>query len=335
MQNTLKTCLKPPGQGIFTVNQNHNPQNNSEKWEADLGQIENSRSAIIALPSDSGGGICRGAAWGPQAIRERLYESLTPELDLGDILVNPHLLMDDYLNKQTIKTCQQAMFDGEPYPVSPLSLAEFVMNEIYQINPNIKIMALGGDHSCSFPFVKSTLRHYQQMGKRIGLVHFDAHTDLLDERMGIDICFGSWTSHALKYLTEPGDCIQIGIRASGKSKEYWEGKFGLKQFYMADVNEAAILEYLASRNLDGVYITFDIDAIDANHVSATGTPEKGGLHPEQCYALIDKIKAQYPLVGADLMEVAPFIAREILEHEPASTLEIGSKIAKKLVEGFR
>lgn len=339
MTTTLIQCMTPPGSGIYTVNKDHNRQAKIEKalypeqepqaaWENSLERVQSAKTAIIALPSDNGGGICRGAAWGPSAVRETLYQSLKPELDIGDILVNPHLLMDEYLNPETIKNCQEAMFEGKNYPVSPLSLAEFVINKIYETNPSIKLFALGGDHSCSYPFVKSTLSHYKKQGKRIGLIHFDAHTDLLEERMGVPICFGSWTSHALQYLSDPADCIQIGIRATGKPKAYWEGKLGIKQFYMPDFNEEAILKYITARNLDGVYITFDIDAIDAKHVAATGTPEEGGLHPEQCLSLINQICGQQELIGADLMEVAPFISRDKNMNEPESTLEVATQIAQ-------
>ena len=33
-------------------------------------------------------------------------------------------------------------------------------------------------------------------------VHFDAHTDLLVERLGIDLCFGSWCTHILEFLPQ-------------------------------------------------------------------------------------------------------------------------------------
>ena len=55
-----------------------------------------------------------------------------------------------------------------------------------------------------------------------GLLHFDAHTDLLQERLGIQYCFATWAYHANELLRRDGRLVQVGIRASGRSQSHWE-----------------------------------------------------------------------------------------------------------------
>ena len=59
----------------------------------------------------------------------------------------------------------------------------------------------------------------------------------------------------------------------------------------------------------GVYLSNDVDGTDEAWVDATGTPEKGGLRPEFVVELIRRLGREVTLVGGDVMEVAPPIAR--------------------------
>ena len=56
--------------------------------------------------------------------------------------------------------------------------------------------------SVSYPLTKAYLTAKKKQGKRAAIIHFDAHTDLLVERLGIDLCFGSWCTHILDDLHE-------------------------------------------------------------------------------------------------------------------------------------
>ena len=54
-----------------------------------------------------------------------------------------------------------------------------------------------------------------------------------------------------------------------------------------------------------VYLTFDVDGLDASIMPATGTPEPGGLFWNETIKII-KIAAQFSeVVGADINELAP------------------------------
>jgi len=356
-KNKLTQCLCPPGNGVFTVNtakerkeQLHQTifgqtTNINSLWENSLDKLpDTSRAIILGVASDCGGGILRGANWGPLFIRTTLLEQ-HPKLnafDLGDVRVIPHLLSDKYLNDATLKNCRKALYQNEKsnYCVSPLSITEDILHDFYAQFPDKGIFGLGGDHSVSYPLTKAYLQAKKKQGKRTAIIHFDAHTDLLIERLGIDLCFGSWCAHILEDLPAPEHLIQIGIRSTGKPKQHWESTFGVKQYWAKEIKELGvekvienILAQLEHQNIDELYVSFDIDAIDESFASATGTPEPDGLMPDEAMQILQAIAAKYPITGADMMEVAPFtdsLGQGVTSRD--KTLKVAGDISAFLLE---
>lgn len=354
----LEKLLCPPGDGIFTVhtaqeykqNLQKNLYGNADssfvksKWQKSLLEPK-SDLAILGIPSDCGGGILRGANWGPLFIRESIYKSYDKLniLDLGDVRTVPHLLHDKYLNADTINACRESLYGSkeEVLPVSPLSIAQTALDHIYKIYPNVRILGLGGDHSVSYPLTLSFLN--SRKDENVGILHFDAHTDLLNSRLGIDICFGSWTSHIIPHLKSPKNLVQVGIRSTGKPKEHWENTFGIKQIWAHEVKDnsaSTIAKQIASHfknaSVSELYITFDIDCLDASIASATGTPEVGGIEVEQAQTIIDLCAQEIKVTGADVVEVAPFTCSNANKvNEPTTTLNSATTICKSLMNAMR
>lgn len=368
MIKKLLPLLCPPGNGVFTVNTAKERreglhqllyETKEEKqvynaWKKSLSKIKDNKETplLFGIASDCGGGIQRGANWGPLFLRETLYE-LSPKsmqekiLDLGDVRVIPHLLHDKYLNKKTIKSCRRALYGDEnsELPVSPLSMAEYVLQQVYKDRPNSKILTLGGDHSTSYPAVKTYLKAAKKRKKTPAILHFDAHTDLLTERLGIDLCFGSWCTHILNELPSPDHLIQIGIRSSGKERGHWESKFGVKQIWNTEFFQKGpqkiaeeIIKNLKDNGVDELYVSFDIDALNETEASATGTPEPDGLMVHDCLLLLRSVSKEVPIKGADLMEVAPFINMPTqnakINPEPASTLLCSEALLNFFIEAL-
>lgn len=359
LEKKIKTYLSPPGNGVHTVHtakenkdrlheslyQTTSPNEVKKKWEQEIHSLtKNSLPLVLGISLDTGGGIQRGANWGPLFIREELLKTnaQTSYFDLGDVKVIPHLLHDKYLNQETIKKCQEAVYAGEKLPVSALSITEDICQELYKNNSSTKILGLGGDHSISYALVKPWLQNKNAKNIKAAIIHFDAHTDLMQARLGIDICFASWAYHMIEHLEKPSHLMQFGIRSSGQEKSYWESNLGIQQFWNYDFKDHGVssvidktLKYLKDNEIEEVYISFDIDALDAKYASSTGTPEKDGLEPHECIQLIDAIASQTKVTGADLMEVAPFVQSSLkskLSPEPDTTLLSAGLIASKLLE---
>ena len=352
--------LTAPGNGVFTVNTAKERKENlhqlmygkkgdevQDSWLKNLAKVSDStKTIVLGVPSDCGGGILRGANWGPLFIREKLYEASSIEdyLDIGDIRVIPHLLHDKYLNEETLLHCREALYQDSKVqlPVSPLSITEMVMDEVHETNPQNFTLAFGGDHSVSYPLVKSYLRAKKKQNIKTALIHFDAHTDLLDKRLGIDLCFGSWTYHILDDLPSPELAIQLGIRSTGKDRNHWEKTMGVEQIWANEIQQRGpfaiaeqIIEKLQKNKVEEIYVSFDIDALDIQYASATGTPESSGLTPHDSIAIIKEIGSKFKISGADVMEVAPFINHfneNLSANEPEMTLQSATQIASVLSE---
>lgn len=353
----LRHLLTLPGNGVHTV---HTARERKERlrekiygtadlsraqklWEKTIDALSPDKPFILGIPSDNGGGIQRGANWGPLAIRGEILDERNSFTDLGDVRVIPHLLHDKYLNEKTIRECRRALYGKSlKLPVSPLSIAEEALREVYKKNPAARILGLGGDHSTSYPLVKEWLASRRDK-KKAGLLHFDAHTDLLDTRLGIDLCFGTWTYQILEDLKSPDHLLQIGIRSSGKPKAHWKKSLGVEQIWAREVrNDGAektlkkIIRHFKKLGVEELYVSFDIDALDVKYAAATGTPEPEGLLPPDCAVILRLLSREFRVTGADLMEVAPFVLPEgVEERDQKSSLTVAGDIARVLLEILR
>jgi agmatinase len=146
---------------------------------------------------------------------------------------------------------------------------------------------------------------------RWGIVQPDAHTDLLETRLGVRYCFATWSWHANELLGRDGRLVQVGTRASRHDRAHWETTLGVRQFWADDCSRdpqgtlEAIVAHLRERRITGVYFSNDIDGTDATWADATGTPEPDGLTPDFVVALVRRLGHEIGILGGDVMEVAP------------------------------
>jgi len=335
----LATLLRPPGAGIHLVSTGREAQaalvrrlagaaRDEEvvpRWRAELGRAAGARAVLLGVPSDSGAGFRRGANLAPAAIRERLLETdpgwlgwarAAGLVDLGDVFTVPQLLHDEQLAPAQLEACRRALYPSLPpdqaaaLPVSPLSIAEHALRAVLQANPAAKVLVLGGDHSCAWPAVAALAA----ARPGLGVVQIDAHTDLLPERLGIRLCFGTWSFHANQLLGRGGRLIQVGLRASRHDRAHWESTLDVRQLWAAEVRRdpaAAVARVVALCRQAGVrevYLSHDVDGLDPAFAAATGTPEPEGLALDTVLSLIRALGREIGLAGGDVVEVAPDLA---------------------------
>src|SRR5437867_3739646 len=132
------------------------------KFREQLDRIPTARGVILGIPSDVGAGFVRGANLGPQVIRATLLSEV-PDwsarlaahgiVDIGDVFVVPQLLHDDMLSDAQKQATRAAIYPdcADPLPVSPLSIAERVLDLVLAQNPAVKPFVIGGDHSTAWP----------------------------------------------------------------------------------------------------------------------------------------------------------------------------------------
>lgn len=333
----LALLLKPAGGGLYLVSTGRAEQEAlqrtlygaedtsqvQDRFLASLAKIARAKAVVLGVPSDVGAGFRRGANLGPQAIRTELlaqvpdYAARAAELgivDIGDVFVVPQLLHDDMLSEAQLERSRAALYPNVPdtvrrrLPASPLSIEERALDLVFSLNPGVAPIVLGGDHSTAWPVASALSRARKD---RWAIVQPDAHTDLLEERLGIRYCFATWSFHANELFGRDGRMVQIGTRATRHDRGHWEESLGVRQFWadecMKDPGAAidAIVAHLRARNVSGVYFSNDIDGTDSAFADATGTPEAGGLSPDFVVALIRRLGETVGLVAGDIMEVAP------------------------------
>jgi agmatinase len=335
----LALLLRPAAGGVYLVSTGRAEQEALQKrlygardaaevdlrFREALARIANAKAIVLGIPSDVGAGFRRGANLGPQAIRTALLEDLPsfPEraaelgiVDIGDVFVVPQLLHDDMLSEAQKTATRDALYPSvspsvrATLPVSPLSIAERALDLVFALNPNVAPVILGGDHSTAWPAVSALSRARKD---RWGVVQPDAHTDLLEHRLGIKICFATWSWHINERFGRDGRLVQVGTRASRHDRGHWESSLGVRQFWAEECNRdpqgvlAALIAHLRARGVTGVYFSNDIDGTDERWADATGTPEPDGLEPDFVVELIRQLGQHIGVIGGDVMEVAPVL----------------------------
>lgn len=256
-------------------------------------ELEEVDVAIIGVPFDSGATSWRsGTRLGPRHIRANSLQlwGYNRVLGIGPLDV---LQVVDY-GDVTIE------------PTSIEKTAENITTETAQIlATNTRIIALGGDHSITFPLLKAYAGKYGPLA----VVHFDSHTDTYAYLETLE--HGTPFYLALKEgFINPQAYIQVGIRGPlWEPDEVTDARaLGAKVLTIETCFEmgipaviAAIQTRIGRRPL---YVSLDIDAVDPAFAPGTGTPEVGGFSSYQILQLVRGLKG-LNLVGCDLVEVNP------------------------------
>ncbi len=170
------------------------------------------------------------------------------------------------------------------------------------ITDNKFAVLLGGEHTVTLGSVKA----HHQTYDNLSILQFDAHSDLRDRYEGSIYSHASVIRRVYEFNK---NIVQVGIRAQCKEESDLIKNSRIKTFYARDIRKAESQKKwqneVSKGLLDNVYITFDIDAFDPSIVSATGTPEPGGLFWDETLDLIKLVGMKKNIVGFDVVELAP------------------------------
>jgi agmatinase len=240
-----------------------------------------------------------GARFGPRAIRQAshmLCDGIHPWFD-----VSPVGQLDDLGDLALPNTSLEDMRAA-------------LARQLPALLARQHLVWLGGDHSITLPL----LRAYRSwLGRPLAVIHFDAHCDAWSDHFGEPSGHGTWVREALDegLVLAPG-LVQIGIRSAAERavRDHVRSRGGLvfDARSLRGLDGAgelqpvlrAIRERLQSLGQPPVYLSLDIDCLDPAFAPGTGTPEPGGLSSSQVLTLLEELAA-LPLVGMDLVEVAP------------------------------
>ncbi|MCW1934835.1 agmatinase [Pararhodobacter zhoushanensis] len=172
-------------------------------------------------------------------------------------------------------------------------------------------LTAGGDHLCTLPILRALAAECPPEN-RLGMIHFDSHTDLFHSYFG-----GQMYTHGTPFrraveegLLDPHRVCMIGIRGTAYDSEDrdFAKAVGIRVIPIEDFHRRGVEDVMAeARNIVGTgdtYVSYDIDFVDPAYAPGTGTPEVGGPTSWQaleCARLLRGVK----IVGADLVEVSP------------------------------
>ncbi|HET9052097.1 MAG TPA: agmatinase family protein [Candidatus Dormibacteraeota bacterium] len=262
----------------------------------DVHDVGDAEVAILGAPLDAGTTYRPGTRFGPQGIRRasNLFGTYCYELgvdlreqlnivDVGDVFTMPANIEKSF---DQISRGMAHVVESGAFPV-----------------------VLGGDHSIGYPTVRGLA---PLVDGNVGIIHFDRHVDTqeydLDERMHTTPWF-----HATNIPNAPAvNLVQIGIggwqapRAGVKVGR----ERGTTVMTVGDVERTGIEKIaevaleLAWKGAKAVYLSFDVDVIDAGFVPGTGWPEPGGLLPREALGLVRLVSAP-GISGLEVVECSP------------------------------
>ena len=173
-------------------------------------------------------------------------------------------------------------------------------------------LVLGGDHSITYPIIKGLNENLKN--KKLGLIYFDAHYDLrpLEGENKDIISSGNSFYRIIKNKEINGEnIVAIGIKKGTseifKIMDDFAHKNKMTVFYSDEINEAnykKIMEKaieIASKGTDGIYLSFDVDLIDAKYVPGCSCPAiENGFNLEWAKEMV----AMGNFLAADIVETS-------------------------------
>ena len=248
---------------------------------------------IVGVPFEGGAGGAGGASLGPDRVRE---------LSKRGKRISRHGIDFSHLRLRDAGNVATQRFD---LPAT-IGHVRAVYREMFR-DVEVPVITIGGDHSVTYPTVAGAAE-----GRRLGLIWFDAHPDVLDHYQGSGISHGS----PLRRLVDdravrPEDVLLVGTRAYDPGEPDYLAKHGIGEMPAAGINDerGAALELFGRRarelsdNVDGLYVSVDIDVLDASVAPGTGTPVAGGVDTGALLSMLERIPDR--VVAYDIMEFAP------------------------------
>lgn len=251
--------------------------------------------AVVGVPFDSGTSYRPGTRFGPAALREA-STILKPYCAVLDADISEQLEIVDCGDIDTVPGYMAESLDKMSAGLLPY-FAEGIIPVV-----------LGGEHSVSL----GVLRAIEETLGPVALIHFDAHSDTIPSYYGKPYNHGTPFYWALKEgLILPEKSTQMGIRGPLYSRNAlaWPQEQGLRIIMGDELHRRGLMDVAdeaVRRAGDApVFLSFDIDFLDAAYAPGTGTPEVEGFTSREALVMMRGICPRVRAVGMDLVEVLP------------------------------
>ena len=263
----------------------------------------------------------------PHAMRERFNERLGPKgvregsLPIFDKMRNAS--SDGFLDISTGKrlalpeeTRLLDIGDLNSYPTDVMKATEGMAGGVAEVvRRGGWSVCLGGDHYVGYPSCLGFCRAAAEANPRVkvGYIHIDGHLDFADESPPNGKYNNGTNARRISEIDvmDPSSMVWIGIQGPCNLNQVEPiRRNGGTIFTSEDIHEMGPAEVgkrageLAMKGCDYIYMSFDIDVIDAGFSNGTGSVTMGALTPMALLKILDEL-AKYPIAAMDLVENSP------------------------------
>jgi formimidoylglutamase len=290
--------LLPPGLVVNTM-KGDVAEHRAGAWLSWDGSL-NLDAAILGVPYDGASVVRTGSRHGPDAVRQGLMYFTT--YSSRDRRAMTDFRAADIGDVQVVLTDMEGTFARVTETVQTLA------------SKGIVPVIIGGDHSIAFPNLRGVMQAMGP-GKKLGVVHLDAHHDLRKAHLGAESS-GVPFRKALEMegtLLEGGNLVQIGMAEFTNSPQLddYAQEMGVTVISGLEVYEkgmAATIDRalaIAGDGTDAIYLSVDIDVLDLSQAPGTAAPNPFGLSARDVQYAMRRIGASGKLIGADFVEISP------------------------------
>lgn len=278
--------------------------------EPEFSAYESSKIVILPIPYEATTSYGKGTKKGPKAI---LKASAFVEF------------FDDETNRELC-------FEKGIATLAPLSFKKQSQEESFDkigtavaqvLEDNKFLVCLGGEHSITYPIVRTYFQRFPQMS----ILQFDAHSDLRMSYENNPYSHASVMARVIDFF--PAErLVQVGIRALCTEEASLIKEMNIKTFFASKIRQNHYgkdwIKNVVKALGQQVYITFDVDFLDPSIMPSTGTPEPEGFTYTEATDIVREIvRSGRQIIGFDIVEFAPIKG---LHHPDLTTARLVYKI---------
>ena len=266
---------------------------------------EEAETVLFGAPFDSTTSNRPGTRFGPAALRRESYglETYSPyqDKDLTDCAV---------LDSGDLEL---------PMGSSELALQAIEARAAEILAAGKRPFLLGGEHLVTLGAFRAVFKEHPD----VSIIHFDAHTDLREEYLGVPLSHACVIRRCWE-LTGDGRIFQFGIRSGDRPEWQWgRDHVSTHPFDLEGLEER--VNALGDRP---VYFTVDLDVLDPSVFPGTGTPEPGGVTFDALRRAVTLVCSRCSVVGCDVNELSP-------PYDPGGVSNaVAAKVVREMLLAF-
>ncbi len=184
-------------------------------------------------------------------------------------------------------------------------------------------LVLGGDHSLAFASIRGAAKF-----RKLGVIWVDAHADFNTPAttpsgnihgMPLAALAGLGDPRLVQLwdeavpVVDPRRIAVVGARDLDPGEKANLREAGVMVQSMEQIDRLGMYQITmkaldrVGRDVDGIYLSLDMDALDPRHAPGVGTPVPAGLTQREAHLICELVAETGKLVGMDLVEVNPIL----------------------------